>query len=145
MPIEHVPARWRPRAERLRAALLTDATLLIILGIVFIARGAGFMPPPGADIHPWELSAPATWGVVWAAMGVICLFAAPWYVGRVGAAVLGVATGLLVFWGMTFALVDLDELMTRGSIYIGWAVTIVWAIWRGRRGEITVRHTTKGE
>lgn len=145
MPIEHVPARWRPRAERLRGWLLTDATLLVILGVVFICRGIGFLPPPGLDVHPWELSAPTVWGVVWAVLGVICLATAPWYASRVGAAVLGLASGLLVFWGLTFALVDIDELLTRGSIYLGWSATIWWAIWRGRRGEITVRHMTKGE
>lgn len=145
MPIEHVPARWRPGVERLRSLLLTDASLLIILGLVFIARGIGFLPPPGADIHPWELTAPTAWGVVWASVGVAALLVVPWHAGRAGAAVLGGAVGLLVFWGLAFALIDIDELATRGSIYLGWALTILWAVWRGRRGEITVRHMTKGE
>lgn len=144
MPIEHVPARWRPGAERLRGVMLTDASLLAILGVVFVVRGLGFLPPPGADIHPWELSAPALWGVAWVSMGTICLVTVPWHASRIGAAVLGIATGLLVFWGMAFVLVDLDELMTRGAIYLGWAVTILWAVWRGRRGEIVVRHVAHG-
>lgn len=145
MPIDHVPARWRPGAERLRAWMLTDASLLLILGGVFIARGIGFMPPPGDDIHPWEVTSPLMWGVIWTGVGAAALIAAPWHADRIGAAILGVATGLLVFWGLAFALIDVDEFLTRGTIYLGWASVILWAVWRGRRGEITVRHQVRGE
>lgn len=53
MPIDHLPPQLRTRAERLRAFLITDVALLIILGGECIVRGASYLslPPPG---HPSE-------------------------------------------------------------------------------------------
>lgn len=140
MPIDCLPEPLRTPAERLRAFLLADSAVMIIVGIAMIARGVGLLPPPGRDIHPWEnLISPDAWMVAWILLGVASIAAAPWHSSRVASLLLVADVMLLSFWGATFILAGPDELFSRGAIYLGWSVTIVWAIWRGKRGETLIR------
>lgn len=137
MPIDYLPEPLYTPAERLRSFLLTDASVLVIVGVAMLARGIGLLPPPGQDIHPWEGSIPlSAWIVVWVGLGVTSIIAAPWHKTKVAAYILATDVMLITLWGATFVFVDADELFSRGAIYLGWSLTILWAVWRGRRGEI---------
>ena len=140
MPIDCLPEPLRTPAERLRAFLLTDGAVMLIVGIAMIARGIGLLPPPGQDVHPWEgMLPPQAWMVVWILLGVASIAASLWPSSRAASLLLVTDVMLLTFWGSMFILAGPDELFSRGAIYLGWSVTIVWAIWRGKRGETLIR------
>lgn len=141
MPIEHLPRRVQPPLRRLRDWLLTDATLYVILGTLMISRGVAawvidditVVPHPGGGLLTAE-----GWAVLWLVLGVACLLVTPWHTTRAGAVVLSVTTSVLLLWGLGYLMYDPAQFTYRGVLYIGFAVTILWAVWRGRRGQVTI-------
>lgn len=139
MPVDKLPARFAPAGYRARAFLMTDATLLIVLGLYLVMRGIGMLPPPLGDLHPWESLVPATmWAGVWIGLGVASLLVAPWHSRRVASLVLAADVMLTMLWGMTFVLADFDQFVARGSVYLALGTLVVWAVWRGKRSEVKV-------
>ena len=141
MPIEHLPPRIQPPLLRLRDWLLTDATLYVILGALMICRGvaAWVIDDITAVPHPGEgLLTAEGWTVLWLVLGASCLLATPWHATRAGAVVLSVTTSALLLWGIGYLMYDPAQFAYRGVLYIGFTVTILWAVWRGRRGQVTI-------
>lgn len=149
MPIDKLPQKYQPVAYRLRAFLMTDATALLILGVCFLARGAGWLIRRGpAGPHPMTLIGfPVTaWIAVAVTLGLACLATAVWHQSRLGALVLALAVALVTLWGMAFLPESLATFLERGSVYLALSVMTMWAVWRGKRGEITldIRADPKG-
>lgn len=146
MPIEYLPASWRPPVARVRDAMMTDAAVMVILGVVMIARGVSYWDP-GAHIfvHPLDVMLP-TWAISlgWAGVGAVLVGAARWHATVVGRAVLSVAVAILGGWGALFIFAPPAAFSQRGIIYLGLAAVIIWAVWRGKRGEIRVTKEAYG-
>lgn len=140
MPIERLPERWRPSLRRLRDALMTDAGVMVILGVVMIARGVSYAEPgQHVFVHPLDVVLPL-WvpATVWVVLGGVLILASRWHSTTVGRTVLAAAVGGLGLWGSLFIFAPPAAFSQRGIIYLGLAAVIVWAVWRGRRGEIRV-------
>lgn len=144
MPIDHLPRRWRPAAERVRAFALTDATVLLILGAGCLARGISYSGLTSTATHPAEAwMSMGTWSSVWIALGVLCIGVAPWH--RSATAALAVAAGvsLHMLWGFSFLWATMDGTMPRGWVsslgYFMVTSLVAWSVWRGSRTEIRIR------
>lgn len=149
MPVDKLPSKYQPAAYKLRAFLMTDATALLILGLCFLARGAGWLLRHGpAGPHPLKLVGlpVVVWMAVAVTLGVACLVAAVWHQSTVGVVTLALSVTLISLWGMAFLPASLATFLERGSVYLALAVMTVWAVWRGKRGEITldIRADLKG-
>lgn len=149
MPIDKLPPKYQPAAYGLRAFLMTDATALLILGFFFLARGAGWLIQKGtAGPHPVKLIGfpVAAWVAVAVTLGVACLVAAAWHQSTVGVITLALSVTLISLWGMAFLPDSLANFLERGSVYLALAVMTMWAVWKGKRGEITldIRADPKG-
>lgn len=143
MPIEHLPPRLRSPAERLRGFLLTDATVMLILGVSIILRGVSYMPIMGGGVssHPAEGALPiSVWAIVWTGVGVLCLASSPWHEGPVAAVALGLGIGLNALWAASFFTASITGDMSRGWVtgtgYGTVAVVVLWSVWRHKRGGI---------
>ncbi|APT92877.1 hypothetical protein CPHO_08250 [Corynebacterium phocae] len=149
MPIDHLPTRWQPRAYRLRRFLLSDSTALIILGTGIILKGLSYTPwglgePPAAGVHPAEHILPLdVWAIVWLMAGLFCLAAAFIPNALVDAIAVGLGIGLHCTWGLSFVAATLWADNPRGWVtgvsYITVVALAVWAIWRGKRGDVELR------
>lgn len=141
MLIDHLPPRLRPPVERVRDVVMTDAGVMIILGIALIVRGGSYYAL-GTHIlvNPLDLYLPM-WVVAgwWIGVGVSLLGAARWQATMVGRLVLTLGVATLALWGSLFLFAPPAAFAQRGIIYLALAAVIVWAVWRGRRGEIRVR------
>lgn len=137
MPVDKLPARFAPAGYRARAFLMSDATVHLVLGAYMVMRGVGMLPPPSLDVHPWEpLMSESSWAIVWILVGVSNLIVAPWHATRLAGFVMSAGVMLTILWGTTFVMVDVDEFVTRGSVYLALGTLVVWAVWRGKRGEV---------
>lgn len=140
MPIEHLPPRLRPPAERLRAVLLTDAGAMLILGVAMIVRGLSYRDLESVALfHPMDVSLPL-WvdSALWTGVGVVLVVAARWHECMIARLALSAATGLLTLWGLLFLFAPPAQFTQRGVMYLALALVTLWAVWRGRRGEIRV-------
>lgn len=141
MPIDHLPVRLRSPAEKARDLLMTDAGVMIILGIALIIRGASYYAL-GTHIlvNPLDLYLP-TWVVAgwWITVGAALLGASRWQATMVGRLVLTLGVATLTLWGSLFLFAPPAAFAQRGIIYLALAAVVIWAVWRGRRGEIRVR------
>lgn len=146
MPIERLPIKAQPVAYRLRALLMGDATLLVVVGIMAIARGMSYivdLPP----MHFVELWIPAdAWGIIWVIAGALALVGAAVYRSTFAAVTVGLAVGLYVLWGCSFFLQSLlwgPPLWSSAITNWGIATITVWAVWRGSR--MHLREGSAGE
>lgn len=140
MPIDHLPRHWQPPLERLRAVLLTDAGAMMILGAAILTRGISYRDLGTVVLfHPLDVALPL-WvdSALWTSVGVVLLVAAPWHARWFGRLALSAATGLLTLWGLLFILAPPAQFTQRGVMYIALGLVTLWAVWRGRRGEIRV-------
>lgn len=141
MPIDRLPARWQPPAECLRRVLMSDAGVMIILGVAMIVRGVSYFDLGSVVLfHPVDLFFPL-WvdASMWTGMGILLLIAARWHNRSFGRAILASSTGLLALWGLLFLFSPPAQFAQRGIMYLCIAAIVIWAVWRGRRGEIRVR------
>lgn len=141
MPIDHLPTRWRPPLERLRGVMMSDAGVMIILGTIMLIRGVSYIDVGEEHLyHPADLVLPAVIpGVLWAATGGWLLLAAHWQATAFGRAALATGVAVLALWGGLFLFSPPAAFSQRGVLYIGLAAVVIWAVWRGKRGEIRVR------
>ncbi|WP_431638860.1 hypothetical protein ACP8NE_01025 [Corynebacterium ulcerans] len=145
MPIEHLPPRARPAALRLRRFLMTDSTALLLLAVVQAAVGLYYLPGVLGDSLQWhrpvESIMPITaWAWVHIAVGLLCLVAAFTDRGRIDVVALAAATGLNLSWTFSLlaAAVEHDQavLWLVGVLILSMTVSLMWAVWRGKRGDI---------
>ena len=150
MPVDHLPPPLRRPAEKLRDVLLTDTTVLVILGAGLIARGISYSDAAGPDPsgHPAEGWMPmSSWAIVWVSVGVLCLGVAPWSRSVMSALALGTGVALHLLWGLSFLWDSWhgDDRSWVSSIgYFMIVSLIVWSVWRGSRTEIRVREEAPG-
>lgn len=136
MPVDHLPARIRPAAVRLRRFLLTDGALLVLLAGECLVRGVSYLTrtPPG---HPVERFLPLTaWAVVWVVVGVLCLVTARRHDSPSAATAVALAVGLNLLWALslfTASTTDHGGPGTNwggGGIYLIVAGVTLWTVWR---------------
>lgn len=146
MPIELLPERLKGPARRLRKLMLTDSGVLIILGVFFLARGIGYLTGGGAPGIPAQLLPfPGwVWALVWCVTGIVAVCCAKWWESPIAGAALYVMAATLGLWGAAFILVSPAAFLDRGSGFLTIVVLAAWAVWRGRRTEISVRVNDKG-
>lgn len=136
MPIDHLPRRLRRPAERLRAAMMTDGTGLVLLGIGCLLRGVAFWDSEPAD-HPAEnYLGMDLWALVWVALAVLCIAGASRRGTRAHRWAYGAAIGLHAGWGAS--LLSAGAWLT-ASWYWLFPAAVVWAIWRGAKIELRIR------
>ena len=141
MPIDHLPDRWRHKAECLRGVVMSDAGVMIILGVSMIVRGVSYMNLGSVVLfHPVDMFFPI-WvdATLWTGMGTLLIAAARWHNRSLGRATLAASTGLLALWGLLFLFAPPAQFAQLGVIYLALAAVIIWSVWRGRRGEIRIR------
>lgn len=145
MPIEHLPPRVQPTARRVRAFLMTDSTALLLLAVVQAAVGLYYLPHVLGDPLRWERPVEAimpitAWAWVHLGVGGLCAVAAVtdrWHVDIVA---LALATGLNLSWafGLLAASVEHNQsvLWLVGILILAMTSAVMWAVWRGKRGDI---------
>ena len=139
MPIEHLPPRFKPVAYRLRAALMSDAAAMLIVGVMAQAKGFTYLARP-AFYHPaeswFELH---TWAIIWIIVGSASMFST--MIPRTWFALLafGTIVGMNVLWGLSYAwgsIVSDMNLWASAINHWGISTLVVWAVWRGSRRHI---------
>lgn len=145
MPIDHLPRRLRRPAERLRSAMLTDGTALVILGIACVARGAsywGYDPRTGSSHPAEELMTIGLWSGVWIIIGAMLVLIAGWHDTGTAAILYGAGVALHILWALSFLRATWTGDMPRGWVsaigYATVAALAVWSVWRGSRTEVRV-------
>lgn len=140
MPIEHLPARYRPAARSFRDWCATDKGLLLILFGVFLVRTStylfqdGWLLPHVLDIHVPLLSS-LQWLIATVIVGVAVVARSE----KMEAIGLTVAASMLAIWGVLFVWTGWAEFTARGILYIGLALMSLYTVWRGRSATIRVR------
>ncbi|CAB0673521.1 hypothetical protein FRC0268_00276 [Corynebacterium diphtheriae] len=145
MPIEHLPKKMQPVALRARAFLMTDSTALLLLAVVQVAVGVYYLPDVLGDPLQWqrpaEMIMPITaWAWVHIVVGIICGAAA--FTDRCHADIiaLAIATALNLSWASSLlaASVEHDKsvLWLVASLIFCMTASVMWAVWRGKRGDI---------
>ena len=149
MPIDHLPRRLQPAADRIRGFLLTDATVLLILGAECVIRGVAFLenPPPGHPSERWFNM--SIWAVIWVSSGVACGVAATRPRSTIAAVCLSAAVALNALWCCSLATAALtshgpDKGWGGAGVYGAVALLALWAVWRGQRTEVRVREVRDG-
>ena len=142
MPIDHFPARTRPTLQRVKRWGLTDGFALLLLGVGIFLRGLAYTDlfPPLDNQHPAEEFLPLEiWGVVWVAVGVLCIAAAAYPSSRVARWGMTAAVGLMALWGASYigdSVAERDARRWTQSIgYLTIALMTMWTVWRGHRHE----------
>lgn len=144
MPIDILPTPLRYPARRVRDWLLTNAPVLVIVGLTVIIRAVSYSPflgaPPARGTHPAEAALPMNiWAVIWIITGVVILCAAVKPTSFLAALSLGAGIGLHVVWGLSFLLSTWQD-NPRGYVsavgYLGISALVAWAVWRGRAGQV---------
>lgn len=120
---------------------MTDAGVMIILGLTFTYRGVSywhlgeFVLANPLDVWlPYWLSSG-----YWTSLGLALVVASWWQSSVAGRCLLTVAVMTLTLWGCTFLLSAPGTFSHRGFMYLAMAAVTLWSVWRGRRGEIRVR------
>ncbi|MBH5301213.1 hypothetical protein EU799_11855 [Corynebacterium silvaticum] len=142
MPIERLPAKMRPVARRVRAFVMTDSTALLILAVVQIAVGAYYVPGILGDPLQWqrpsELVMPLMiWAWVHIIVGVVAAIIRKWHLDTV---VLAVSTALNLSWASSLMVASIETgeavLWLVAVLIFALTVSLMWAVWRGKRGDI---------
>lgn len=143
MPIDHLPPRLRAPAERMRAWALTDAVLLVLLGVGCGVRGLSYLqydPLSGRD-HPAEAWMPLeTWGWVWLVVGIVCVAISLRHDCRLADMALYGDLGLHMLWGLSLMKAGI---WLSGSWYLLFAGVIAYTVWRGSRAELRIREVRR--
>ena len=141
MPIDRWPIRLRAPAEKAREVLMTDAGVMIILGVSMIVRGVSYWNLGSVVLfHPVDLLFPI-WAdsALWVGVGVALIVAARWHSTWLGRMTLATSTALIAMWGLLFLFAPPAQFAQRGVMYLAIAGIVIWSVWRGKRGEIRVR------
>lgn len=145
MPIEHLPSRVQPTARLVRAFLMTDSTALLLLAVVQVAVGVYYLPDVLGDPLQWQRPAESimpieAWAWVHIGIGALCGAAVFTDRGHIDVVALAAATGLNLSWTFSLlaAAVEYDQavLWLVGVLILSMTVSLMWAVWRGKRGDI---------
>ena len=140
MPIKYLPSGMRPAARRLRAVMVKDSGMFIILGVFFIARGIGYLAGDGPGLPAQLLPLPASWwAVAWLTVGIGAVGVARKWQSRLAGVVLYLLFGMIGMWGAAFLLISPAAFLDRGSAFLTIAALASWAVWRGRKTEVSIR------
>lgn len=143
MPIDHLPAPWRPPVRRFRDWLATDHGVILGLALFFTSRAMSYRyTPPELLQHIIETApmwaSPAIWGT-----GAALLWAALLPKGcRIDTIALTAAVIVMALWGVLFLWSSPAIFLLRGTPYIALAGFTIYTVWRGRSGTI---RTTGGD
>lgn len=145
---KYMPASWRPRLKRIRNFFRSDATALLILGGGILLRGLSYVPgvfgpAPLGGSHPAEFMLPMkVWTAIWVTIGLGCLVAAFANNKIADALGIGFGVGLNAAWGYSFVDSTVFGDSPRGWVssigYISIVLLVIWAIWRGKRGDASL-------
>lgn len=144
MPIDHLPNRMKPAAYRTRSWCLTDSPALVVLAVGIILRGVSYFPwlmsEHAQSAHPAEGVLPMNvWAVVWIVVGLACIVAT--WEPRAAPVAVGAGVGLNILWGLSFIADSIIDHSPRGWLpavgYLQVAALVLWAVWKGRREEVT--------
>lgn len=153
MPIEHLPPRVRPAALRVRRFLMTDSTALLVLAVVQIAVGVYYLPRVLGDPLHWERPAEAimpitAWAWVHIVVGAVCFVAAFIDSSKLAVFALASATGLNLSWAFSLLAASIEHdqavLWLVGVLILAMTVSLMWAVWRGKRGDIPLGEDRRG-
>lgn len=137
MPIEKLPLKAQPVAYKLRAVVMSDATLLVVIGIMAIARGIAYLAAKSSANHIVEMWMPlGAWAILWITAGSLTLIGALVYKSTFAALTIGLLVGLYVLWGCSYFLQSLllgPPLWASAINHWGIATIALWAVWRGSR------------
>lgn len=153
MPIEHLPAKWRPGARRFRDWAATDKGVLLILAVAFTGRSASFFSDaPSTFQHVFEIRYWWVSPIVWGGAALLLWMALRRDSPRLESAALVAAATVLAAWGVLYLWTDpvpisgdwgpvdwlrvllehLTPFLARGVIHLGLALCAVYTVWRGR-------------
>lgn len=137
MPIEKLPLKAQPVAYKLRAIVMSDVTLLVVIGIMAIARGIAYLAAESPANHIVEMWMPlGAWAILWITAGSLTLIGALVYKSTFAALTIGLLIGIYVLWGCSYFLQSLllgPPLWASAINHWGIATIALWAVWRGSR------------
>lgn len=145
MPIERLPMRVQPAAYRVRAFLMTDSTALLVLAAVQIAVGVYYLPGCLGDPLQWhrptEMIVPlTTWAWVHIIVGAVGVVAAIIRKYHLDTVVLAVSTALNLSWASSLMVASVEHdqavLWLVAVLIFALTASLMWAVWRGKRGDI---------
>lgn len=144
MPIDRLPERLRTPAESVKRAMLTDGTVLVILGLACFTRGLSYIGYAPSTSHPAEeLLQIGIWAGVWLIIGLWCMVSAMWHRTRWAALALGGGVGLHLLWALSFLRATYTGDFPRGWVssigYLTIVALVLWSVWRGSRAEVRFR------
>lgn len=152
MPIDRLPPCMRRPAENLRRFLMTDATVLMILGVGCIARGVSYSSHLGPVPHQHPAEAwmgIGAWSTVWILVGVACVIITPWHRSVTAALAVGAGMSLHLLWGFSFLWNTLHGDSPRGWVssigYFMVALLVAWTVWRGSRIDVILHDARKAD
>lgn len=114
---------------------------MMILGVAMITRGLSYFDLGSVVLfHPVDLMFPI-WvdATLWVGVGLVLIIAARWHSTMLGRMTLAASTGLIALWGFLFLFSPPAQFAQRGVMYLAISLIVLWAVWRGKRGEIRLR------
>ncbi|MBE7338137.1 hypothetical protein [Corynebacterium aurimucosum] len=147
MPIKHLPKSWQPHAYRFRHWCMSDAPVLVMIGVMSSIYGCahlGILGEYQARVHPLEDFIPLhIWGICWLVVGAIACVAAVWPSSILALLILVFWAVLMEMWGTSYFVSWASGAWQRGvasgSIHCMFPVVVAWALWRGHRTEILIK------
>ena len=137
MPIEKLPLKAQPVAYKLRAVVMSDATLLVVIGIMALTRGITYLVSEVPANHIVEMWMPLeAWSILWITAGLLTLVGALVYKSTFAAFTIGLLVGLYVLWGFSYFL---QSLLLGPALWASainhWCIATIalWSVWRGSR------------
>lgn len=153
MPIERLPTSVRSAAYRVRAFLMTDSTALLILAGVQAAVGLYYLPGVLGDSLQWQRPVESimpiiVWAWVHIIVGVVGVVAAITRKFHLDTVMLAVSTALNLSWASSLMVASIEHdqavLWLVGVLILAMTVSLMWAVWRGKRGDIPIGEDRRG-
>lgn len=154
MPIERLPASWRPFAYRVRKWAKGDGPVFAIASGVSAGYATAYLelfrPYKPAFMHPIEdVIDTHAWGFVWAMTFIMCGLMVFSPDGPVQAMIITWWGALMLLWGSSYIISWIEAPVPYGLpiglVHIFLPLQAAWAVWRGHRSELLikkVRHAT---
>ncbi len=133
MPIDHLPERAKPAARRFRDWFATDnGGLMVITAVMFMCRALSYKSdPPGVLQHVVEFTPLWVAPTVWALGALLLGVATHWRFQFLTGYALAYSASVLLLWGVLYIWSDPPALFGRGSVYISYALLMIYTVWRG--------------
>lgn len=135
MPIDRLPPKVKPYAERLRSLAITDVPVMLLMGAISMITGIAYViNPPDQPFHPLEnLTYTGFFGILWIVSAsfifVSCLFPRTFF----ASASLGVGILMYFVWSGSLVTEFFNDfrfsLLARGLQYAGIALLALYSVW----------------